>query len=223
MKPNKSQVMRYACAIFAGVICAAVLITVPNPVRSFFTDQGTTAENVSIARKPLADFKDLVDSNTLVFIGRIKATNAKSFERVPSTAEEGVMPGEGANVYGTITFSVDEMLKGSQATEVSMAFESGKRDPVPGDPDRLLSYTYDNLKELQNDNGSLKSPKDLKKTYVVFASPNNGYYPAAAGAFVLDPVGIAVLRDNTLRFEGKPFGRGNQQPTINELRQLVAK
>jgi hypothetical protein len=214
----KKQKRRFIVWVLAasGVVAFGVVVLMDQALRR------PTVSHVSVLRQSVPDVSALTAANTTVVVGNVVATDDSSYERVPNDSEEGVAPGDGSDVYGTITLRPTEVLKGTVDGDVTIAFKSGKRDPVFAQRKRLMRYTYDNLRRVQGSNGKLLEPDEIRETYVVFLLDNSGYFPQEAGKYVLDPIGFAVkMPDDHLSFDGNPFTSGSAQPSIDEIRKAV--
>jgi hypothetical protein len=158
-----------------------------------------------------ADVPAMVSAMPLIVLGTVLATTDIAAEVVPSPDREGVVPGEGADLFGTITFAVTSVVKGRfDGGELRVAYESGKRDAR--DRDVRLAYRYQGLAAFQLENGTLRPATEFTgRTFMIFAQPNDGTYPIQGGVYRLaHPYGIAQVRD------GSPlaFGDGTFSPVI---------
>jgi hypothetical protein len=160
----------------------------------------------------------------------VSAATAIDREVIPSDREEGVLAGEGADLYGAITFTVTSVVKGAvSGNELRLVYESGKRDGKQ--PSVRIAYQHDGLAAIQRPDGTLRTPAELANTtFVVLAAPVAGPLSVAgpaSGYMLAHPHGMAVLDGGSvLDFgaEAPVRTRGFAAAiTLDELRAAVAK
>ena len=124
---------------------------------------------------------------------------------------EGFVPGDGPDLYGTLTFTVTAAVKAqAHSSTVQVWFESGTR--VGNDPKRRIGNLHSGLSRLQRPDSTLRSPAELAgRTFVVMLTSQHGGMKLDDGEYTLaHPLGIAeVLADGTLA-----FGDGNVWPVM---------
>jgi hypothetical protein len=176
-----------------------------------------------------SDVRALVASTPIVIVGTVAATNDLAAEVAVSANQEGVLAGEGPDLYGSITFKVTAVLKGKiNGDELRVVYESGKRDGK--NPAVRIAYQHDGLAAFQADNGTLHTASELAgRQFVVFASPNTGVYPVSGTSHCLaHPYGIAeVTGGSALLFSGgkhTPVMKGTAPVpvTLAEVRAAAA-
>lgn len=196
----------------AGGAAAAVLLSgcaAPPAAERGFPRYQVGGDTVFVApygvsATSFTDVRHLVAAAPLVIVGTVAATNDIAAEVTPSTAREGVADGEGPDLYGTITFTVTAVVKGTlNEGELRVAYQSGKRD---GKNRAIrLAYRHDGLAAFQAQNGSLRTASEFAgRQFVVFAHPNTGIYPVSGASHCLaHPYGIAeLLGGSALLFAG---------------------
>lgn len=226
--------MRHLHFVLAVGIATALLTgcsTVPGPEDSGYPRVEVGDETVFLVpvdqfARPLADVEALVSAVPVIVVGTVVAVDDIAAEVSPNPDREGVLPGDGEDLYGTITFKVSSVIKGDiKGDVISVGYLSGKRNE-PGSRVRL-SYQYDGLTAFQDDTGGLRPAMDhAGRSYVVFAKPNPGSVPLAAASHIPAVVyGIAELEGNHLRFgeDGTlvPVMQ-NGRPTVISLEDLIA-
>lgn len=169
------------------------------------------------------DVRTLVSKVPVIFVGTVVSATDGAVEAQPKDGDEGVFPGEGSDIYGSITFKVTSVVKGEIGRdEITIGYESGKRDAH--NPKVRLSYRYEGLAPFQKSDGSLRSAAELAgRTFVVFAMPNRGSVPTQVAGYVQALwSGIAELDQSTLVFrDGSPVSK-DRQPVVIHLQDLLA-
>jgi hypothetical protein len=172
----------------------------------------------------------LTAETPVIIVGRVSAANAIDREVIPADREEGVLAGEGADLYGAITFTVTSAVKGAASgNQLRLVYESGKRDGQK--PSVRIAYQHEGLAVIQRPDGTLRTPAELADTtFVVLATPVRRPLVSAGHASdyeLVHPHGMAVLdAGSVLDFGAKPPVRTRGVATtitLDELRAAVAK
>jgi hypothetical protein len=173
-----------------------------------------------------ADLKAFVAAAPVVVTGKLVAADDTAYEVLPDPNAEGVLPGEGPDIIGSITFAVTGTVKGSfSQKQIEIVYESGKREAA----DRRIAYSHEGLAPFQTASGELRGADALAgQEFVIFAAPNT-VLPVKAGAYVLaHPLGIASLASGgSVQFTepgARPFGPAAAGPsslTLNQVRAAV--
>jgi hypothetical protein len=171
------------------------------------------------------DLAAFAAATPVIVTGTVTAMNPRAAEYRPTAAKEGEHPGDGPDIFGTITFAVTEVLKGGPVgPHLTIVFESGKRDGR--NARQRIAYQHEGLAAFQLDNGELRAPADLAgTTFVIFASPNT-FHPVYREAFVLaHPMGLAQrTTGDGLRFTGSPVASAaapQAAVTVADLRRAA--
>jgi hypothetical protein len=118
--------------------------------------------------------QEFAQAAPVIVLATVGSTNTLAAEVQPPPDAEGAFPGEGPDLYGTITFRVIEVLKGAAVEHLRIVYQSGKRDG--DDPKRRIAYRYEGLTPFQLPDGQLRSAAELAgRTFMVFAAPNTEY------------------------------------------------
>jgi hypothetical protein len=117
------------------------------------------------------DVGEFTAGKSQIFVGTLSGVDDMAVEVQPSGSREGVVPGEGRDIYGRVTFSVTEVIKGDRAAkQIHLRYLSGKRDPE--DSTKRIAYSYESLRPMQTSTAQLRSPGELaNREFVVFTSP----------------------------------------------------
>jgi hypothetical protein len=164
-----------------------------------------------VSAMSFADARELIAAAPVVAVGTVAATDDIAAEVIPAADQEGVLEGEGPDLYGSITFKVTAVLKGKiSGDELRVVYESGKRDGK--NRAVRLAYQHDGLAAFQSENGSLRSASQLAgRQFVVFAHPNTGIYPVSGPSHCLaHPYGIAEVIGGSVLL----FGGGKHTPVM---------
>ena len=169
-----------------------------------------------------AGLREFVGAAPIVVTGRVVAADDTAYEVLPDPDAEGVLPGEGPDLYGSITFAVTATVKGRvRQKQVEVVYESGKRESA----DRRIAYTHEGLSPFQTATGELRSAAALTgREFLIFAAPNT-VLPVPAGAYVLaHPLGVAaVAKGGAVTFPGpgsQPFGSAGTTVSAVTLAQV---
>ncbi|MEV4706081.1 hypothetical protein [Actinoplanes sp. NPDC049316] len=170
------------------------------------------------------DLEAFVAAAPIVVTGKVVAADDTAYEVLPDPDAEGVLPGEGPDIVGSITFAVTGTVKGPfSQKQIEIVYESGKRETS----DRRIAYSHEGLAPFQTASGRVRGADALAgREFVIFARPNT-VFPVRAGAYVLaHPLGIASLASGgSVRFNqpgARPFGPAAAGPFSLTLKQVRA-
>lgn len=144
--------------------------------------------------RTLAEFTGSAD---VVVEAKLSAIEPRLREVQPPAEAEGVSPGDGADIYGALDFTVTKVLKGEGALRtLRVVYLSGKRDG--NDATKRIAYLQDGLSWLQLPNGEPRPANEFSgDTFVVFADrsmPTDLNPEPHADEFIVShPAGIAIL------------------------------
>ncbi|MET7426061.1 hypothetical protein [Dactylosporangium sp. NPDC005555] len=161
---------------------------------------GTTASDDSVAvaayeasSVPFDSLEAFVTERPVIATGTVIAVNDMAYEVPVDPDAEGNIPGEGPEIYGSISFKLDTVIKGDvkPGATLTIVYMSGKWNKADKKGGRL-AYTHEKLANVQKPDSRLKSPSELGGTaFAIFAAPKPATLPVkAAGLYV---AGIATV------------------------------
>lgn len=149
--------------------------------------------------------EDFANKTPLIVEARMTGSNQNIAEVQPDPKAEGVLPGDGKDIYGAIDFDIVSVIKGDQKMKtVRIVYLSGKRDS--DEKDKRIAYTYEGLKNFQLPDAKLRQARDVNaKTQFLFLQPSS---LPVSGYELAHPNGVAEAdTSGVLRFasvDGKP-------------------
>jgi hypothetical protein len=172
------------------------------------------------------DVKTLVDWTPVIIVGTVASTKA-AIEVQPEPDAEGVLPGEGPDLYSTITFTIDKVIKGEPGGDtLTIGYESGKVQSA----DIRLAYVHEGLSAFQKPDATLRGAAEFAgRKFVVFAWPNKGTMPTEVAGFVAGGrYGVAALDGSAVSFgaaDKSPVQQDGKavQLTLDDLTRAAAK
>ena len=189
----------------------------------------TEVEGETVAVAPLeqsgrlySNLAGFVASAPVVVEGTLKAANPRFREVQAPISAEGVVEGDGPDLYGALDFNVTKVLKGdADLRTLRVVYNSGKRDGA--DNTKRIAYKHDGLNAFQLSNGELRRPAEVTgKKFVVFAAPSAPTdidpTPHPSEYVLAHPQGIAEVRGS-----GKlSFGKLSKAPVSPDGTQAKA-
>ncbi|GAA1541946.1 hypothetical protein GCM10009827_071800 [Dactylosporangium maewongense] len=173
---------------------------------------------------PFDSLKAFVAERPVIATGTVTAVNDVAYEVPVDPNAEGNIPGEGPEVYGSISFKLDSVIKGDikPGATLTIVYLSGKWNKEDKKGPRL-GYTHDKLANVQKADSRLKSPTELAGTaFAIFAAPKPATVPVkAAGLYV---AGIATVdASGQLKFAGpSPFvSKTNTPATLDDVKAAL--
>lgn len=142
---------------------------------------------------PFDSLEAFVTERPVIATGTVTGVSDTAYEVPVDPDAEGNAPGEGPEVYGSVSFRLDTVIKGDVApgATLTIVFLSGKWNTTAKRGPRI-GYLHDGLAGVQRADSRLKSPSELAGiTFAVFAAPKPATVPVkAAGLYV---AGIATV------------------------------
>jgi hypothetical protein len=185
-----------------AVAAAALLSGCAGPASD---DSAVGVAPYQLSSVPFDSLKDFVAQRPIIATGKVVAVNESAYE-VPVDAEgEGNVAGEGPEIYGTVSFKVDSVIKGDikPGSTLTIVYMSGKWNKADKKGGRI-AYTHEKMASVQKADAKLKSPSELDSTtFAIFAAPKPASLPVKAADLYV--AGIATVDGaGQLGFAGDP-------------------
>lgn len=170
-----------------------------------------------------ATLEDFVADRPHIVTAKVVAVNELAHEVPVDPKAEGNVAGEGPEIYGTITFEVDGVVKGGRrpGDPMTIVYLSGKwNDAVKRD--LRIAYVHERMEPVQTRQARLRTPEELRgQTFVLFAAPKPPGIPVGGDLYV---AGVARLNPGgQVVFGGSPpFKSGRSAAvTLADIRAAV--
>jgi len=154
---------------------------------------------------PFDSLEDFVTERPIIVTGKVVAADDSAYEVPVDPAGEGNVAGEGAEIYGTVSFTVDSVIKGDvkPGSTLTIVYISGKWNKADKKGGRI-AYTHEDMANVQRADAKLKSPAELgDTTFAIFAAPKPPTLPVGADGLYV--AGIATVDGaGRLGFTGEP-------------------
>ncbi|MEV8515482.1 hypothetical protein [Dactylosporangium sp. NPDC051484] len=154
---------------------------------------------------PFDSLKDFVTQRPIIATGKVVAVNESAYEVPVDPEGEGNIAGEGPEIYGTVSFNVDSVIKGDvkPGGTLTIVYMSGKWNKADKKGGRV-AYTHEKMANVQKADSKLKSPAELDNTtFAIFAAPKPASLPVKAADLYV--AGIATVGSaGQLVFAGEP-------------------
>lgn len=188
-------------------------------------------ETVAVARSETMGVvypttKELLASVDTIVEATVVSTKNDAKEVQPDPNAEGSIPGLGPDIYSTVDFRIESVLKGDPgAQSITLAFKSGKRDGE--DKTKRISYLHDGLSDIQTADARLRNASEIgNKRFLLFVNKNGVHgvsAPLEASVYLLaHPSGLAEIKPNgSLKFGVKelaPVSASAGLLTIDDVR-----
>ncbi|MEV6931816.1 hypothetical protein AB0M46_46020 [Dactylosporangium sp. NPDC051485] len=178
-----------------------------------------------VSSVPFDSLADFVAQRPIIATGKVVAVNESAYEVPVDPEGEGNIAGEGPEIYGTVSFKVDGVIKGDvkPGGTLTVVYLSGKWNRADKKGGRI-AYTHEKMANVQQADSKLKSPAELgNTTFAIFAAPKPASLPVQAADLCV--AGIATV-DSTgqLVFAGEPpFVAGTRAAVkLDDVKAAVA-
>ncbi|WP_203912640.1 hypothetical protein [Rhizocola hellebori] len=127
---------------------------------------------------PFKTLQEFLAHRPVIATGRVVAVNDRAYEVPVDPNAEGNTETDGPEIFGTVSFKVESVLKGDLVPGATMTiiYMSGKWNTL--EKESRIAYTYEHMANLQKNDGTLKTPAEFNgATFAIFAQPNEGSIP----------------------------------------------
>lgn len=159
----------------------------------------------------------------VVATGKVVAVNDQAHEVPVDPNAEGNTETDGPEIYGTISFKLESVLKGDvkPGSTLTIVYLSGKWNTL--DKESRIAYTYDYMAHLQKKDATSKTPAEHDgATFAIFATPKPATTPVKAEGLyqglvaLVDPTGQVVFAG------AKPFiSQQDAAVTLDEIKAAI--
>lgn len=151
---------------------------------------------------PFDNLKAFLAQRPVIATGKVVAVNDQAYEVPVDPNAEGNTADDGPEIYGTISFKIESVLKGAVKPDstLTIVYESGKWSTLDKKSRPRIAYTYEEMAHIQKEDATLKAPAELNgATFAIFAAPKSAATPVkaddlyVAGIALVDPAGQLVF------------------------------